>query len=133
MNIVVVGGCFDILHPGHIGFLESARKLGDKLVVLLESDLRVKQLKGQDRPINSQLKRRQALLALPFVNEVIKLPDNPNFVKILKEINPSIIAITTGDETFDRKQSAVHQLTNCRLISLPFLPGFSTSKIINNL
>src|SRR5690242_1743275 len=71
---VLVGGCFDILHLGHITFLEKAKKMGDRLVVLLESDQKTKLLKGPKRPVHSQKDRAKVLSALRFVDFVIMLP-----------------------------------------------------------
>src|SRR3989344_8872455 len=72
-RIVLVGGCFDILHLGHIKFLESAKKLGDCLFVLLENDESVLRLKGKDRPINNQTERAQDLSSLSIVDYVVLL------------------------------------------------------------
>jgi len=72
---VLVGGCFDILHYGHIHFLKNARALGDYLVIALESDKNIKRIKGSFRPIHDQDKRREILESLNFVDEVIILKD----------------------------------------------------------
>src|SRR3990167_9728836 len=72
--VVLAGGCFDILHPGHVIFLEKAKKTGDILVVLLESDQKVKELKGINRPVHTQIDRAQVLFALRAVDYVVMLP-----------------------------------------------------------
>src|SRR5579872_1192323 len=72
-RIVLVGGCFDLLHIGHITFLEDAKKQGDLLIVLLESDETITALKGNKRPINSQKIRAKILTALSAVDFVILL------------------------------------------------------------
>ena len=97
------------------------------MVVLLESDARARKLKGQDRPINPQEKRANALLAVESVDEVINLPDNPDFPEIIKKINPSIIAVTAGDENLSKKQ-----VYDIPIVKIPFLPGFSTTNILES-
>ena len=74
MKVVLVGGCFDVLHFGHIEFLKHAKEQGTFLVVALESDENVKRRKGDLRPIHTQEQRKGMLQALSFVDEVIMLP-----------------------------------------------------------
>jgi len=73
-KIVLVGGCFDILHPGHVIFLEKAKKVGDILFVLLESDEKVKKIKGANRPIHNQKMRAKVLSVLCCVDYIVMLP-----------------------------------------------------------
>lgn len=97
MKTVLVGGCFDVLHPGHLIFLKKAKKCGDKLIVLLESDKKIKLLKGKDRPVQTQKTRAKALKALGFVDEVVNLPfleSEEVYDEVVKKIKPDIIAIT---------------------------------------
>lgn len=96
-KVVLVGGCFDILHYGHICFLKKARALGNHLVVALESDENTKKLKGPKRPIHTQKQRAEILKSLTFVDKVISLPPIPNYQKLVLKVHPSIIAITQGD------------------------------------
>ncbi len=96
---VLVGGCFDILHPGHVIFLEKAKAAGDKLIVLLESDQKVRQLKGVNRPVHNQKERAKVLSALRFVDSVICLPfmeNESDYDKLILKIKPDIIAATKG-------------------------------------
>jgi rfaE bifunctional protein nucleotidyltransferase chain/domain len=96
---VLVGGCFDLLHKGHISFLKKAKKAGDKLVVLLESDEKIKKLKGESRPVQIQEVRAKALSGLGFVDEIIKLPfmdSDKDYDELVKKIKPDIIAVTEG-------------------------------------
>lgn len=94
---VLVGGCFDILHWGHIRFLKDAAKLGNCLIVALESDANVHKLKGPSRPIHIQKQRKEILESLRFVDKVITLPPTPNYKKLVQDIKPDIIAVTEGD------------------------------------
>lgn len=110
-TIVLVGGCFDILHVGHTLFLETAKKEGDFLFVLLESDENTKKKKGEGRPINSQKKRTAVLCALKFVDYVIPLigvTKNEDYDKLIVQIKPDVIAMTKGEPGVEqRKKQAV--------------------------
>jgi len=100
VKVVLVGGCFDILHYGHISFLKKAKKLGNYLVVALESDENTMKLKGPSRPIHNQNQRKKMLESLRFVNKVIALPpmkSDSDYEKLVRKVNPDIIAITQGD------------------------------------
>lgn len=99
-TIVLCGGCFDILHIGHIQFLENAKKEGDYLFILLESDLSVKKIKGNKRPINSQIDRAKILSSITFVDYVILLDEiktNKGYDRLVFDLKPDIIAITKND------------------------------------
>lgn len=105
-SIILVGGCFDVLHVGHVKFLKRAKSFGDYLIVLLESDKNIKKLKGSTRPFHNQKERREILKSLKFVDKVIVLPDvvgNKTYDDIIKKIKPNIIAITEGDPIKDKK------------------------------
>lgn len=98
--IVVTGGCFDILHIGHIKFLEEAKKQGDFLFILLENDKNVKKLKGNNRPINNQKERAQVLAAMSCINYVVLLNEmktNNDYDNLILKINPDIITTTKND------------------------------------
>lgn len=133
-KIVLVGGCFDILHVGHIRFLKKAKALGDKLIVLLESDKRISQMKGEGRPINSQKIRAEVLSSLKYVDEVISLPSNMNnnrFDLLVKKIKPDFIATTKGDSNIEYKKRAA-KLVNAKVIIVtPRVGEYSTSKLIS--
>lgn len=104
---VLVGGCFDILHYGHIHFLKKAKSKGDYLIIALESDANTRKLKGVKRPIHSQKQRREILLSLNFVDKVISLPlmkNDADYKKLVARIKPDIIAITQGDSIKGKKQ-----------------------------
>lgn len=107
-KIVLAGGCFDILHAGHLVFLENAKREGDVLILFLESDENVRRLKGKDRPINSQDKRADALANISFVDFVIKLsklPTDKDYDRLIAQIKPDLIAITEGDPNFQRRKN----------------------------
>lgn len=106
-SIVLVGGCFDILHVGHIIFLEQARQAADVLIVLLESDQRIQQMKGEDRPMQTQQDRARILAALESVDYVIPLTllaNDEEYDKLILSIKPAIIATTKGDPLRHHKE-----------------------------
>lgn len=100
-SIVLVGGCFDILHAGHIKFLTLAKKQGDILFVLLESDKNVRKLKGEDRPINQQMDRAIVLSSLTYVDYIVLLSQiskNRQYDDIIRSLNPDVLATTENEE-----------------------------------
>lgn len=104
---VLVGGVFDILHYGHIHFLKKAKGLGDYLVVAIESDTRVKKLKGSSRPFHNQDQRREILESLNYVDEVIILKDemaDTDYFDLVKRVRPLTIAVTEGDPMIEKKK-----------------------------
>lgn len=128
-RIVLVGGCFDLLHYGHVTFLKKAKELGDWLVVALESDENVRKLKGDSRPIHTQPQRKEMLKALAFVDEVIALPPmktDEDYAKLVADIQPSVIAITEGDSLLEKKQKHA-QSVGAQLVVIPKVPTPSTS------
>ena len=132
-KIVLVGGCFDILHLGHVIFLEKAKRLGDKLVVLLESDENIKKNKGNNRPVNNQENRAKMLMSLKAVSKVIKLPEmktDEEYLALIKKIKPSVIAITGGDKRiFQKKEQA--KMVGAKLVKvIKQIPYQSTSRIV---
>lgn len=106
-RIVLAGGCFDILHVGHVVFLKEAKAAGDALFVFLESDETVERLKGQHRPINAQQDRARVLSALDAVDYVVLLPQlttNTQYDEIVTKLKPSVIAVTEGDPAKTHKE-----------------------------
>lgn len=112
-KIILVGGCFDILHKGHVLFLEKASREGDVLFLLLESDENIKKRKGENRPINSATKRASILSALPYVHYIIQLrgvTKNEEYDKLIVQIKPDIIAITKGNGQIKKRKE------QCRMV-----------------
>lgn len=99
MITVVTNGCFDIIHAGHVQFLREARDLGDKLIVGLNSDKSVKELKGHNRPVNNVYNRAEVLLALESVDDVI-IFDEIDCRKLLQHTKPDVY-VKGGDYTVD--------------------------------
>jgi len=111
-QVVLVGGCFDILHYGHISFLKQAKTHGDYLMVALESDENVRKAKGVSRPIHTQHQRKEMLESLSVVDEVIELPpmeSDEEYFELIKRIKPYVIALTEGDPILDKKMAQAKQ------------------------
>lgn len=133
-KIVVTGGCFDILHIGHISLLEHAKSKGDSLIVLLESDERIAKRKGVDRPVHTQMQRAKVLSAIKFVDYVIRLPDsmtNDAYDILVKALQPDIIATTENDPGVIHKERQA-RLVNAKLVFVNKpIQDISTSRIVS--
>lgn len=134
-KIVLVGGCFDLLHFGHIAFLKQAKSLGDYLIVALESDENVRRMKGDARPIHTQLQRKVMLESLSVVDEVITLPPMhgyPDYLDMVKKIKPAVIAVTEGDREKIKKAQQAKEI-GAELIEIPKIHTPSTSQLVKLL
>ena len=132
-KVVLVGGCFDVLHPGHVIFLEKAKRAGDLLVVILESDQMVKKLKGEGRPVHTQKDRALILSSVRFVDFIVMLPflkfEN-QYDQVVSLIKPDIIATTKGVSSPHHQRSA--KLAGAKLKYVTKLVGnHSSSRILN--
>ncbi len=131
-TIVFTNGCFDILHYGHVKYLEDARTRGDVLVVGLNSDKSVKRIKGQNRPIINQNDRSRILAALESV-DFVTIFDEETPSEIIKYLLPNIL-VKGGD--WDKREivgSDVLSKTGGKVIAIPFVEGKSTSNIIDKI
>jgi D-beta-D-heptose 7-phosphate kinase / D-beta-D-heptose 1-phosphate adenosyltransferase len=128
-TIVATGGCFDLLHAGHVAHLEAARRLGDCLIVCMNSDSSVRALKGADRPLVGEGDRRRVLEALECVDAVV-IFDEPTPARVLGGIRPSIFA-KGGDYGGSRlvEQDALDAWGG-QCVVLPFHEGYSTSRLL---
>lgn len=135
-SIVLTGGCFDILHIGHIDFLNEAKKRGDVLFVLLESDEAIRGIKGNNRPINTQVDRARILSALLSVDYVIILPQfikDKEYDDVVVGLEPNIIATTEGDKNREHKERQA-KLTGARVVDVvKNISNKSTTKLIKLL
>ena len=131
-KIVFTNGCFDILHKGHLHYLFESKKLGDYLIVGLNSDKSVKILKGAGRPVNNQETRAKNLLSKGIVDNVV-IFDELNPYNLIKKITPSILTKGSDYKNKDIIGSDFVKSNNGRVVLIPFLDGYSTTKIINNL
>lgn len=127
-KIIFTNGCFDILHRGHIEYLQKSKKLGTKLIVALNSDESVARLKGTVRPHNKQEDRKRVLEALDCVDEVIIFNGDTPY-EIIKDLKPDII--TKGGDYTSKEQVIGHDLAEVVLI--PFVDGYSTTKTLEHM
>jgi FAD synthetase len=135
-RIVIAGGCFDLLHIGHIIFLENAKKQGDILIVLLESDETITASKGDRRPVNSQEIRAKILSALSAVDFVILLEPhlkNDDYDRLIFALKPAVIATTKGDPTKYHKKRQAEKIGAQVIDVTPQILDKSTTKLINLL
>lgn len=131
--VVLGGGCFDILHKGHLVFVKNAKKKGDALFVLLESDRNVRRLKGKGRPINSQKKRASALAQIPDVDFVILLPEmrlDTDYFELTRKLKPHIIAMTEGDARAGEKEVQAKNVGGSAVMVTKYLADYSTTKTL---
>lgn len=130
-RVVMTNGCFDLLHAGHVSYLEQARGLGDRLLVALNGDASVRELKGPKRPINPEWDRARVIGALACVDAVVIFPEK-RATRILSWVKPDIY-VKGGDytkETMDRDERAEIESGGGEIHFLRFLPGRSTSQIL---
>ena len=93
MKTVFVNGCFDILHPGHIKLFQTARSFGDRLIVAIDSDRKVKEMKGYTRPINSVSTRKIILESIRYIDEVLIFDTREELEALVKKIKPDIMMV----------------------------------------
>ena len=136
-TIVFVSGVFDLLHQEHKHFLQNAAKLGDMLIVGLESDVRVKKLKGPDRPIWNQQTRLAELEKLPEVTVAFILPevfDKPiHHQQLIEAIWPKYLAVSSHSPHQKEKQKIMDLVNGEVKVVLDHNPAISTTSLINNL
>lgn len=131
-KIVFTNGCFDILHVGHVTYLEKARSLGDVLVVGLNSDCSVKEIKGNDRPINSQKDRAKVLAGLSSV-DYITIFDEPTPEELIKELEPGLL-VKGGDWGMnDIIGGSFVRSIGGKVVTVPFVNGYSTTSVIKKM
>ena len=125
--VVFTNGCFDVLHRGHIDYLEKSKKLGTKLIIGLNSDASVRRLKI-GRPINTQEDRKFVLLSLRCVDEVIIFDDDTP-LNLIQSLKPNII--TKGGDY--KVSEVVGSDIVPQTVIIPLLPGYSTTNILNKM
>ena len=128
-TIVFTNGCFDLLHKGHKEFLLKASKFGNKLIVGVNSDSSVKQIKGESRPIENQCTRKRKLLRLKYVDAVC-IFDEPTPLNLIKQICPDVL-VKGADYKVNEIVGANFVLGNRgKVHTIPLTPGFSTTNSI---
>lgn len=131
-RVVFTNGCFDILHRGHVHYLEKARKLGDILIVGLNSDESVKKIKGEERPIVSQDDRAFVLSALGCVDYVC-IFDEETPEELIKKLVPDILVKGADWEKEDIVGKDIVEKSGGQVVTIPEVEGKSTKKLIQTI
>ena len=131
-RLVFTNGVFDLLHVGHVRYLEQARALGDALVVAINSDRTVRELKGPERPVFDQAERAEILAALRVVDYVVVFDDvSPR--RLIAELLPDVL-VKGGDYDLDQIHGREEvEAAGGKVISLPFVEGASTTTLIEKM
>jgi len=130
-RVVLTNGVFDLLHTGHLYALQSARALGDVLVVAINADASVRAIKGPTRPVQGEQERAYALGALACVDAVVVFRE-PRLTAEIRALKPDVYC-KAGDYTLDTlnpEERAALEQAGTKIAFVPFLPGFSTTALI---
>ena len=130
-QVVLTNGVFDLLHTGHLSYLQEARAQGDALFIALNSDASVRALKGPQRPVQTESERAYALAATWFVDGIFVF-STPRLDREIRALKPDVYC-KAGDYTLEKLDSgerAALEEVHARIVFLPFLPGFSTTSLI---
>jgi rfaE bifunctional protein nucleotidyltransferase chain/domain len=130
-KLVLTNGCFDLLHVGHVRYLQSARALGDALAVAINGDDSVRALKGEGRPLKSESDRAEIVAALGCVDHAVIFPE-VRVTRLIEKVRPAIY-VKGGDytpATLDPEERAALEKAGAEIRILPFEPGYSTSDLI---
>ena len=133
-KIVATNGCFDLLHVGHVRYLNAARALGDALIVGINGDESVRELKGVGRPVNNQNERAEIVAALECVDVVTIFPEM-RATRFLELAAPDVY-VKAGDynqDTLNAEEQQVLQKIGAKIDIVPFAPGYSTSDLLARL
>lgn len=131
-QIVFTNGCFDLLHVGHIRYLEKAKKLGDILIVGVNSDRSVRMIKGPERPILPEEERAEVLSGLGCI-DYITLFDEPTPLELIAQLQPHVL-VKGGDWTKETTVGKeIVESSGGKVVILPFVEGHSTSNLIKTI
>jgi rfaE bifunctional protein nucleotidyltransferase chain/domain len=133
-KLVVTNGCFDILHLGHVTYLENARNFGDLLLLGVNGDAGVRELKGPSRPVNSETDRASVLAALESISGVCIFPER-TATNFLAAAQPDIY-VKGGDytlETLNQDERRAVESAGGKIVIVPFVPGKSTTGLLEKI
>lgn len=132
LRLVFTNGCFDLLHPGHVDYLQRARALGDRLILGLNSDASVQRIKGDKRPIVSEMDRARVLSGLSCIEHIIIFDeDTPS--ELIRAVQPDVL-VKGGDWPVERIVGRdIVTERGGDVLSIPVLPGYSTTGIIERI
>ena len=133
-RLVLTNGCFDLLHVGHVRYLQQAAELGDRLAVAVNGDASVRTLKGPGRPLNEAADRAEVLAGLECVDFVVIFPE-VRATAVIEAVRPSIY-VKGGDytvESLDQGEVAALKEAGTEIKTLPLVPGKSTTRLIERM
>lgn len=131
-KVVFTNGCFDLIHLGHVDYLEKARTLGDKLVIGLNTDDSVSRFKGPERPLQDQNSRARVLAAMQFVDAVVFFnEDTP--LALISELVPDILVKGSDYLTENIVGADVVKKAGGEVKTIEFVPGYSTTRIVEKI
>ena len=133
-RLVVTNGCFDLLHVGHVRYLQAARTFGDALAVGVNGDASVRTLKGEGRPLNRENDRAEVLAALASV-DYVAIFQEVRATRFLEKVQPAVY-VKGGDykpETLDAEERGVLEKLGAEIRIIPFQAGYSTSRLIEKI
>lgn len=132
-KVVFTNGCFDLLHPGHVAYLEEARSLGEALVVGVNTDDSVRRLdKGTGRPVTPEADRARVLAALACVDRVVLFPEDTP-LELITALQPDVL-VKGGDYQLNEIVGReVVQARGGKVLALPFVPGYSTTELLRRI
>lgn len=131
-RVVFTNGCFDLLHVGHVRYLQSARRLGDRLIVGINSDASVKALKGSGRPFVTEEDRAEVVAALRCVDVAVVFTE-ATANGLLDELQPSVYAKGGDYRAADLPEAVAADAVGAQITILPYIEGRSTSRLIDRL
>ena len=126
---VFINGCFDILHPGHIKLFESARSFGDHVIVAIDSDRRVREMKGPSRPIKSEYQRKTVLASIRYIDEVHVFDTKEKLEALVKKIKPDIMIV--GSDWKGKEVVGSQYAKELRFFDR--IENYSTTKIVEDI
>lgn len=132
MNIVFTNGVFDIIHSGHIELLKYCKSIGDKVIVAIDTDERVAQIKGSNRPINNQFDRKNILESIKYVDEVLFFSSKEELQNLYKTTNCNLVV--KGNERSVEEHRILDNIPdNIDIIMFSMKTGYSTTQILRKI
>lgn len=131
-KVVFTNGCFDLVHLGHVDYLEKARSLGDRLVLGLNSDSSIARFKGPERPLQDENSRARVMAAMQFIDLVVLFSEDTP-MNLISELKPDILVKGSDYLTENIVGADVVQNAGGVVRTIPFVQGYSTTKIVENI
>ncbi len=129
LRVVLTNGCFDLIHPGHTRLFAEARRLGDVLIVAMNSDRSLRALKGKNRAIQPEAERAEIIAALAAV-DYVTIFDDPSVLAVVARMLPNVL-VKGGNYTLDQIVGRAEvEAAGGRVVPIPIVPGYSTTAII---